>query len=136
MRSGMQPGALLSNVASEMYERRWERYKVNCPAAIIAVRVGLVGTITRYVTLLDISRGGAGLEMNPALDIGPHYYLEILGLGKRIGCAEVFRSGWRAGASFIEPISEKMLNQILQCQGPSARPDRSKASGWRAIKRL
>jgi hypothetical protein len=110
----MSSGTHLSAVTSEMYERRWDRFQVKRPARVMAVRPGLSGTITRSATVLDISRGGAGLDIDTNLGIGTHYYLEILGLGTRIGCAEAFRNGRRAGVKFILPISEPLLQRIIR----------------------
>ncbi|MGG7518568.1 PilZ domain-containing protein [Allorhizobium undicola] len=110
----MQPGTHLGTVTSEMYERRWERYQVRRPARIMAVRPGLSGITMRSATVLDISRGGAGLEMDTGVGLAEHYYLEILGLATRIGCAEAYRNGNRAGVKFIMPISEQLLQKIIR----------------------
>ncbi|HBF30564.1 PilZ domain-containing protein [Rhizobium sp.] len=110
----MSAGTHLSAAASEMYERRWDRFQVKRPARVMAVRPGLSGTITRSATVLDISRGGAGLDIDTAVGLGTHYYLEILGLGTRIGCAEAFRNGRRAGVKFILPISEVLLQRVIR----------------------
>ncbi|MDQ0454216.1 PilZ domain-containing protein [Rhizobium paknamense] len=110
----MLPGTHLATVTSEMYERRWERYYVRRPARIMAVRPGLSGITMRSATVLDISRGGAGIEMDTGIGLPSHYYLEILGLATRIGCAEVYRNGNRAGVKFIMPISEQLLQRIIR----------------------
>ncbi|MBB4954426.1 hypothetical protein H4S14_002903 [Agrobacterium vitis] len=110
----MQSGHPLRAVASEMYERRWDRFQVKRPARIMAVRPGLSGTMSRSATVLDISRGGAGLDIDSNIGLGTHYYLEILGLATRIGCAEAFRNGRRAGVKFILPISEALLQRVIR----------------------
>ncbi len=110
----MSAGTHLSAVTSEMYERRWDRFQVKRPARIMAVRPGLSGTMTRSATVLDISRGGAGLDIDTNIGLGTHYYLEILGFSTRIGCAEAFRNGRRAGVKFILPISENLLQRIIR----------------------
>ncbi|THF52506.1 PilZ domain-containing protein [Allorhizobium terrae] len=110
----MESGNHLRGVTSEMYERRWDRFQVKRPARIMAVRSGLSGTVSRSATVLDISRGGAGIEIDGTMGLGSHYYLEILGLGTRIGCAEAFRKGNRAGVKFILPISETLLQRVVR----------------------
>ncbi|MCM2291964.1 PilZ domain-containing protein [Allorhizobium sp. BGMRC 0089] len=110
----MLQGTHLSTVTSEMYERRWERFYVRRPARIMAVRPGLSGVVMRSASVLDISRGGAGLEMDTVTGLGSHYYLEVLGIISRIGCAEVYRKGNRSGVKFIMPLSEQLLQRIIR----------------------
>jgi hypothetical protein len=103
----------LSFVKSDFYERQWERFQVKRPARITAVDVGLRKTFTRGCHVVDISRGGAGLVMDGLHGLPPHYYLNIIGLSNRIGCAEVYRQGERVGVKFIQPISELLLSEII-----------------------
>ncbi|WP_429929838.1 PilZ domain-containing protein [Agrobacterium vitis] len=110
----MLQGTHLASVTSEMYERRWDRYQVRRPARIMAVRSGLSGVTMRSATVLDISRGGAGIELDTGIGLGSHYYLEVLGIATRIGCAEAYRNGTRAGVKFLMPISEVLLQRIIR----------------------
>lgn len=107
-------GTHLATVSSEMYERKWERFFVRRPARIMAVSPCLSGITIRSGEILDISRGGAGLDMTTTIGLGEHYYLEAIGLARRIGCAEVYRNGSRVGVKFIAPIPEDLLHQIVR----------------------
>jgi len=104
----------LSTITSEMYERKWERFYVKRSARLISVKPCLSGTTTRSCQVVDISRGGAALEVTSTTGLSSHYYIQIVGLGERIGAAEVYRNASRIGVKFIAPISEALLHQIVR----------------------
>ncbi len=104
----------LATVPSEMYERKWERFYVRRPARLMAVSPGLTRVTLRNCEIIDISQGGAAIELTTALGLGLHYYLEVLGLSDRIGCAEAYRNGNRVGVRFIMPIRENQLHRIVR----------------------
>ncbi|MGL3606555.1 PilZ domain-containing protein [Rhizobium sp. G187] len=110
----MENSTHLAGVTSEMYERKWERFYVRRPAKVMAVNPGLTGITIRSCQVVDISRGGAAIEVTTAMGLSSHYYLQIIGLAARIGCAEVYRSANRVGVKFIAPISEALLHQIVR----------------------
>lgn len=107
-------GTYLTALTSEMYDRKWQRYFVRRPARLMSVSTGLSGVTMRTATVIDISRGGASIEIDTAAGLGTHYYLEILGLSTRIGCAQAFLNGTRAGVKFIMPISETLLQRVIR----------------------
>ena len=43
-----------------------------------------------------------------------HYYLEVIGLARRIGCAEIYRNGTRVGVKFIATIPDDLLHRIVR----------------------
>ncbi len=104
----------LASVRSEMYERKWERFYVRRPARIMAVSPGLSGITMRSCEVVDISQGGAAMEITTTIGLSAHYYLQILGLADRIGCAEVYRNGNRVGVKFISIIPEALLHTIVR----------------------
>lgn len=104
----------LASVRSEMYERKFERFYVRRPARIMAVSPGLSGITMRSCEVVDISQGGAALEITTTIGLSAHYYLQVLGLADRIGCAEVYRSGSRVGVKFIAIIPEPLLHTIVR----------------------
>lgn len=110
----MQDGTHLAAVTSEMYERRWERFYVRRPARIMAVSPGLSGITMRSGELVDISQGSAALEITTTIGLSSHYYLQVIGLADRIGCAEAYRNGNRIGVKFICPIPEHVLHAIVR----------------------
>lgn len=110
----MDKGTHLAAVTSEMYERQWERFYVRRPARLTAVSPGLAALTVRSCQIVDISRGGAGLEIDLTSGLPQHYYLEIIGLAKRIGCAEVYRNGHRAGVKFIATLPEHILRDVVR----------------------
>lgn len=126
----MENATHLASVKSEMYERKWERFYVRRPARVMAVSPGLSGITMRSCEVTDISQGGAGLELNTTMGLSKHYYLQIIGLADRIGCAEAYRNGNRVGVRFIAPIPEAMLHRIVRAdfiigdnlQPPGTRP--------------
>ncbi|WP_246745799.1 MULTISPECIES: PilZ domain-containing protein [unclassified Ciceribacter] len=107
-------GTHLAAIDSEMYTRKWERFHVRRPARIMAVSPCLSRISMRNCELLDISQGGAGIEMSTTIGLTQHYYLEVIGLARRIGCAEIYRNGSRVGVKFIAPIPEDMLHRIIR----------------------
>lgn len=104
----------LASVNSAMYEHKWERFMVRRPARIWAVSPCMSRITIRSCDILDISRGGAGLDMTTTIGLSEHYYLEVIGLERRIGCAEIHRKGSRVGVKFIAPIGEDMLHRIVR----------------------
>lgn len=110
----MQSGTHLATVNSEMYERRWDRYQVRRPARVWTVSPCMNNISIRNCEILDISRGGAGLEMSTSAGLGLHYYIEVIGISRRIGCAEAYRNGTRVGVKFIAPIPDDILQQIIR----------------------
>jgi len=85
----------LAKVKSEVYERSWERFFVQRPARLVAVRPCLTGISMRSAEIVDISRGGASFVVATTVGLPSHYYLNILGLAYRIACAETSRNGNR-----------------------------------------
>lgn len=107
-------GTHLATVASEMYTRQWERFQVRRPARLMAVTPCLSRISVRACELLDISRGGAGIEVSSTAGLTEHYYLEVIGLARRIGCAEIYRNGTRVGVKFIATIPDDLLHRIVR----------------------
>lgn len=110
----MSQGTHLATVSSDIYERQWERFYIRRPARLIAVRPCLTGMSIRSCEVLDISRGGAGFSLATTTGLPSHYYLNILGVTSRIGCAEVYRNGERVGVKFIAPLDEETLRLIVR----------------------
>lgn len=110
----MQDATHLAAVSSEMYERKWERFYVRRPARIMAVSPGLSGITMRSCEVVDISQGGAAIEITTTIGLSSHYYLQVIGLADRIGCAEAYRNGNRVGVKFICPIPEHVLHSIVR----------------------
>ncbi|GEO84460.1 MULTISPECIES: PilZ domain-containing protein [Alphaproteobacteria] len=110
----MQGATHLAAVKSEMYQRHWERFYVRRPARVMSVSPGLSGITMRSCQVVDISQGGAALELTTAIGLSSHYYLQVLGLADRIGCAEAYRNGNRVGVKFICPIPEHVLHAIVR----------------------
>ncbi|MDI7861207.1 PilZ domain-containing protein [Rhizobiaceae bacterium n13] len=110
----MHYGTHLATVKSEMYERQWERFYVRRPARLIAVQGCLSGVSIRSCEVLDISQGGAALTMTTTTGLPSHYYLNILGLAYRIGCAEIYRNGERVGVKFINALDPATLRNVVR----------------------
>lgn len=104
----------LATVKSEVYDQRWEQFHVSRPARIIAVRPCLTGMSIRSAEILDISRGGATFLVSSAAGLPKHYYLNILGLAYRIGCAEVYRNKERIGVRFINVLDPEVLRRVVR----------------------
>ncbi|MGO4439698.1 PilZ domain-containing protein [Rhizobium sp. RAF56] len=104
----------LARVKSEVYERQWERFFVQRPARLIAVNPCLTGMSMRSAEIIDISQGGASFIVATAIGLPLHYYLNILGLAYRIGCAEVYRNGNRIGVRFINIVELETLRRVVR----------------------
>ena len=104
----------LATVKSEVYDQRWEQFQVNRPARIIAVRPCLTGMSLRSAEILDISHGGATFLVSSTAGLPKHYYLNILGLAYRIGCAEIYRHHERIGVRFINLIEPDVLRKVVR----------------------
>lgn len=104
----------LAKVKSEVYERSWERFYVQRPARLVAVRPCLTGISVRSAEIVDISRGGASFVVATTVGLPTHYYLNILGLAYRIACAEVSRNGNRVHVRFINLIEPETLRRVVR----------------------
>lgn len=104
----------LAKVKSEVYERSWERFYVQRPARLVAVRPCLTGISMRSAEIVDISRGGASFVVATTVGLPTHYYLNILGLAYRIACAEVSRNGNRVHVRFINLIEPETLRRVVR----------------------
>jgi hypothetical protein len=104
----------LAKVKSEVYERQWERFFVQRPARLIAVKPCLNGISMRSAEIVDISQGGASFIVSTTVGLPLHYYLNILGLAYRIGCAEAFRNGLRVGVRFINIMEPEVLRRVVR----------------------
>ena len=112
----MEASTHLCMVKSEMYDGKWERFFVRRPARLMAVSPGLVGITTRSCEVIDISRGGASLTVSTTIGLPTHYYLQIIGLSSRIGCAEIHRRHGRVAVKFIMPLSEQILHRVVRAE--------------------
>lgn len=104
----------LATVKSAVYDLRWEKFNVKRPARIVAVRPCLTGISMRSAEIIDISQGGATIIVSTAAGLPKHYYLNILGLAYRIGCAEVYRHNERVGVRFINLIEPDVLRRVVR----------------------
>lgn len=98
---------------SGLYERRWERYAVDRQGTLIAVGSHLSAK-SWNCKLIDISRGGVSFTVATTIGLPLHYYLSIVGLDQRIGCAEVYRNNNRIGVQFIREIDEDTLRTVVR----------------------
>ncbi|MGY5780620.1 PilZ domain-containing protein [Agrobacterium rhizogenes] len=104
----------LAKVKSEVYERSWERFYVQRPARLVAVRPCLTGISVRSAEITDISRGGASFTVATTVGLPTHYYLNILGLAYRIACAEISRNDNRVHVRFINLIEPETLRRVVR----------------------
>lgn len=109
-----QQSTMYAVVRSKLYEERFERFRVGQAGTLMSVRPGLAGVSTRVCRMLEISRGGACFSVNTTIGLPLHYYLVIVGIKKRIGCAELFRKDNRVEVHFIKPIDEQLLHEIVR----------------------
>src|ERR1700710_373643 len=104
----------LAHVKSEVYERTFERFFVQRPARLIAVKPCLTGVSMRSAEIIDISQGGASFIVGTTIGLPLHYYLNILGLAYCIGCAEIYRTGNRVGVKFINLLTPETLRLVVR----------------------
>ncbi|EJZ22994.1 PilZ domain-containing protein [Rhizobium sp. Pop5] len=104
----------LATVKSAIYDLRWEEFNVKRPARIVAVRPCLTGVSMRSAEIIDISQGGATFIVSTTAGLPKHYYLNILGLAYRIGCAEVYRHKERIGVRFINILDPEVLRRVVR----------------------
>mgnify|MGYP001616486188 CR=1 FL=1 len=97
-----------------LYERKWERFNVNRQGMLMTVGFDLAAPKMRTCKLVDISMGGASFTVNTTIGLPLHYYLSIVGVTSRIGCAEVYRNDNRIGVQFIKEIDEELLHTIVR----------------------
>jgi len=104
----------LATVKSAVHDLRWEEFSVKRPARIVAVRPCLTGVSMRSAEIIDISQGGATFIVSTTAGLPKHYYLNILGLAYRIGCAEVYRHKERIGVRFINIMDLEVLRRVVR----------------------
>lgn len=97
-----------------LYERKWERFNVNRQGMLMTVGFDLAAPKMRSCKLIDISMGGASFTVSTTIGLPLHYYLSIVGVTSRIGCAEVYRNDSRIGVQFIKEIDEELLHTIVR----------------------
>ncbi|MGD9477187.1 UNVERIFIED_ORG: PilZ domain-containing protein [Roseateles sp. XES5] len=97
-----------------LYERKWERFAVNRQGMLMTVGFDLAAPKMRSCKLVDISQGGASFTVTTTIGLPLHYYLSIVGVTSRIGCAEVYRNDNRIGVQFIKEIDEELLHTIVR----------------------
>lgn len=97
-----------------LYERKWERFAVNRQGMLMTVGFDLAAPKMRSCKLVDISQGGASFTVTTTIGLPLHYYLSIVGVTSRIGCAEVYRNDNRIGVQFIKEIDEELLRMIVR----------------------
>ena len=121
----MSIGADPRSVAG-LYERKWDRFSVNRQGMLMTVGFDLAAPKMRSCKLIDISQGGASFTVTTTIGLPLHYYLSIVGVTSRIGCAEVYRNDSRIGVQFIKEIDEEMLHTIVRADyftgGGNAKP--------------
>ncbi|WLS01677.1 PilZ domain-containing protein [Shinella oryzae] len=111
--------------AAGLYERKWERYSVNRQGMLMTVGFDLGAPKMRSCQLIDISQGGASFSVTTTIGLPLHYYLSVVGVASRIGCAEVYRTEKRIGVQFIKEIDEELLHTIVRADyftGGAAKP--------------
>ncbi|MCJ8053410.1 PilZ domain-containing protein [Shinella curvata] len=112
--------------AAGLYERKWERFAVNRQGMLMTVGFDLAAPKMRSCKLVDISQGGASFNVTTTIGLPLHYYLSIVGVASRIGCAEVYRNDNRIGVQFIKEIDEELLHTIVRADyftgGGTAKP--------------
>ena len=94
--------------------RSSERFVINKPALLISINHGLHGVASRKCQIVDISLGGAGVQVITAIGLPDHYYLCVVGMDERIGVAEVYRAGTKIGLRFIKEMDERFLSRIMR----------------------
>lgn len=112
----MDNTTMYATVRSKLYEDRYERFRVSQAGTIIAVRPALGGVTTRICQMAEISRGSASFTVNTTIGLPQHYYLSIVGIKKRIGCAEIYRRDNYIQVHFIRPIEDALLHQIVRSE--------------------
>ena len=96
-----------------LYERKWERFSIDRQGMLMAVGHHLTAKTWRC-KLVDISLGGVSVIVSTTIGLPLHYYLCIVGMEERIGCAEVYRNNNRIGVQFIREIDEELLRTIVR----------------------
>ncbi|QRM54800.1 PilZ domain-containing protein [Sinorhizobium sp. BG8] len=97
-----------------LYERKWERFAVNRQAVLLTVGLDLAFPKIRSCQLIDISLGSATFSVGTTIGLSTHYYLSVVGIAAKIGCAEVFRNGHRINVQFIKEIDADLLHSIVR----------------------
>ena len=102
------------NAGLGLYERKWERFAVSRQGMLLTVNLDLAVPKMRPCQLIDISRGAASFTVNTTIGLPSHYYLSIVGIAARIGCAEIHRNDNRIAVQFIKEIDEELLHAIVR----------------------
>jgi hypothetical protein len=110
----MQQGTYLSDMKSELYDNRKERFAANRMAQLLIVLPGLAGLTAKNCQLIDICLDGAGFKVPDTIGLPKHYYVKIAGIAERMGCAEIHRNGDRIGVKFLVPIKPVVLREIIR----------------------
>lgn len=85
---------------------------VRLPARLFCVRSGLAGLHSRACEVRSLSTHEACVTMLTTLGLSSHYYLEIEGIDRRLGCAEWHRQPGGVCLRFLSPLREWELHQM------------------------
>jgi hypothetical protein len=86
--------------------------KIRHPAQLISVRPGLVGLSTRSCEIRSLTADQAWIAVLTTIGLPMHYYVEIEGIHRRIGCAELHRRPDRVCVRFLSSLSSRDLATI------------------------
>lgn len=85
---------------------------VRLPARLLCIRPGLAGLHGRSCEIRSLSSREAWITMLTTLGLLSHYYLEIQGIERRLGCAEWYRRPDGVCVRFLSPLHEWEIEQI------------------------
>lgn len=83
---------------------RKELIALRTPARLVCVRPGLSGFHSRSCEIRGLSTREASISLLTTLGLPLHYYIEIDGFGRRLGCAEWYRRPGEVGVRFLSPL--------------------------------
>lgn len=83
---------------------REEPLALRTPARLFCVRPGLAGFHSRSCEIRSLSSREASISLLTTLGLPLHYYIEIEGFGRRLGCAEWYRRPGKVSVRFLSPL--------------------------------
>ena len=110
----------LSRIPSVYERRQWYRRPTDLRVRVLYFSPGIRDPNIRIVNMVDLSEGGAKLEIGPASPIPDHFFLVLGAFEFYIGSQIVERRDGFAHVCFIKELQPRFVNQISRLKDSDA----------------
>ncbi|WP_099866778.1 PilZ domain-containing protein [Pararhizobium haloflavum] len=110
----------LTRVPADGDRRKYYRRPTDLLVRILFLGQGIRQIATRTCRMIDISEGGAKIEVGPSSTIPDHFYLVLGEFDFFIGCSVVERQTIYLHTRFLADCSASFINKLSRLAPPDA----------------